>query len=350
MVIAAYYGGPAKQAYFHGCSDGGREALMEAQRFPGDYDAIIAGAPASPWTRLMSAFMWNDRTLAAAPIPNAKLPLLQNAALAQCDKLDGVADGVMEDPRLCRFDPGVLECKAGDADDCLTASQLAAARAIYRGPITRAGKPLFPGFPAGGEAIPNGWDMWISGPNAQHGRFATEFFRWMVFADAAWDPKSFAIERDLKIAQTRQGGDLDADNPDLSAFKARGGKLILYHGWGDAAIPPQNTIDYYSAVRAKTAGADDFVRLFMAPGMSHCLMGPGPNSFDVLGAIDAWKTTGVAPETLTATKFDNDLLGYLGFPAKPVRTRPLCAYPKTARWNGVGSTDEAGSFACVAPK
>lgn len=344
-LITAYYGGAPKLSYFHGCSDGGREALMEASRFPDDYDAIIAGAPAAPWTRLMTAFAWNAQTVAATPIPAAKLAVVQNAVMAQCDKQDGVADGVLENPAACHFDPKTVQCKTGDAADCLTPAQITALRRIYSGPTTRGGRSLYPGFPVGGEAVPGAWDSWIVKPDGQHAKFSTEFFRNMVFDDVSWNPATFDAERDLKSARARQGGTLDSDNADLSAFKARGGKLILYHGWADAAIPAGSTIEYYKALEARTGG--DFVRMFLMPGMSHCLGGPGPNVFDALGTLDAWRGGGPAPEQMIATKFDNDLFGFLGFPAKPVRTRPICVWPKTARWDGKGSTDEAASFACV---
>jgi feruloyl esterase len=265
--------------------------------------------------------------------------------MAQCDKQDGVADGVLENPAACRFDPKTVQCKTGDAADCLTPAQIAALRRIYSGPTTRGGRSLYPGFPVGGEAVPGAWDSWIVKPDGQHAKFSTEFFRNMVFDDVSWNPATFDAERDLKSARARQGGTLDSDNADLSAFKARGGKLILYHGWADAAIPAGSTIEYYKALEARTGG--DFVRMFLMPGMSHCLGGPGPNVFDALGTLDAWRGGGPAPEQMIATKFDNDLFGFLGFPAKPVRTRPICAWPKTARWDGKGSTDEAASFACV---
>lgn len=353
-VIAAYYPAPLAASYFHGCSDGGREALMEAQRFPQDYDAIIAGAPAIPWTRMTSAFAANHLAAFGKPeasIPNAKLKLLQNASLAQCDKLDGITDGVIDDPRQCRFDPGVLQCKGSDAADCLTTPQVETARAIYHGPSGPDGKPFYFGFQPGAEAVPGTWDLWLTGPNAQHGRFATQFMRYMVHSNPDWQISSFDLARDYPLAKRLQGANLDADNPDLRAFFRRGGKLLMYHGWQDAAIPPENSIDYFQRVqRANPTQAAASARLFMAPGMSHCLAGPGPNVFDALGTLDNWRQGGPAPERMIATKFDNDLFGYLGFPAKPVRTRPLCAYPKVARWSGSGSTDDAANFSCVAPE
>ncbi len=353
-VIAAYYAPPLAASYFHGCSDGGREALMEAQRFPGDYDAIIAGAPAIPWTRMTSAFAMNYRASFSRPgsnIPNAKLTLLQAGSLARCDKIDGVADGVIDDPRRCNFDPAVLQCKAGDGADCLTALQVETARAIYHGPVGPDGKRFFPGFQPGAEAEAGTWALWLTGPDAQHGKFATQFFGNMVHSDPTWSVSRFDLAHDYPMAKQLQGGNLDADNPDLRGFFRRGGKLLMYHGWQDAAIPPENTIDYFQRVQRSTpAQARTSARLFMVPGMSHCLAGPGPNVFDALGTLDRWRQGGAAPERVTATKFDNDLLGYLGFPAKPLRTRPLCAYPQVARWNRSGSSDDAANFSCAVPE
>ncbi len=353
VLIKAYYGSAQTRAYFHGCSDGGREALMEAQKFPEDYDGIIAGAPASPWTKLMSSFLWTDRVARSAPeaaLTPAKLAIVQSAVLAQCDKLDGVADAIVENPLACRFDPAVIQCKAGDAANCLTAAQADTVRTLHRGLVGRDGRQVFNGYPPGGEAIPGAWDGWITGAKAQHGQFAREFFRYMVFDDANWDPKDFDILKGWGTARSKYAGILDADNADLRPFTSRGGKLLMYQGWADAAIAPGNSIDYFTAVKGKLGpAADGSARLFMVPGMSHCLTGPGPNVFDVLGAMDGWKETGTAPEQMIATKFDNDIMGYMGFPAKALRTRPLCAYPKVAKWDGKGSSDSAASFACAKP-
>ncbi|WP_049974492.1 tannase/feruloyl esterase family alpha/beta hydrolase [Azospirillum sp. B4] len=349
-VIAAYYPSPLGEAYFHGCSDGGREALMEAQRFPEDYDAILAGAPAIPWARLATAMALNDRTVFSRPesaLPNTKLPLLQKAALARCDAQDGVTDGVIDDPRRCDFDPGTLACTGEDGPDCLTAAQVETVRALYRGPRDGQGQPFFPGHPPGIEATPGAWDLWLTGPGAQHGKFASEFFRYFVHADPNWRIEDFDLEREFPQALAIQA-DINADSPDLGRFLARGGKLILYHGYGDAAIPPQNTIDYYQRVlKAGGRAAANGVRLFMVPGMSHCLAGPGPNVFDGVAALDAWRRGGTAPERIIATKYDNDLLGFLGVPVKQIRTRPLCPYPKVARWTGSGATDAAENFTCT---
>ncbi|ATQ42416.1 tannase/feruloyl esterase family alpha/beta hydrolase [Caulobacter mirabilis] len=355
-VTAAYYGKGPNYSYFHGCSDGGREALMEAQRYPDDFDGIVAGAPANAWPRLMTSMAWSWKSAhadAASRIPDAKLPAIQAAALASCDKLDGVADGVIEDPRRCRFDPATIQCKDGDKDDCLTAPQVVALKALYQGPRDASGKPLFPGYPAGGEAVPNAWTLWVSGEKAQHPSFARSFYRNMVYSDAAWDfPANFDLGKALADTTKTVGPTLASDNPDMSAFAKSGGKLILFHGWADAAISPYATIEYYDAVRSKMtpAKADGFSRLFMAPGVSHCLGGPGPNSFDMLQSVVDWVEKGQAPEQVLATKYDNDYAALLDMPgANVVRTRPLCAWPKVATWDGKGSTDEAASFSCKVP-
>ena len=354
-MILAYYGKVQQYAYFQGCSDGGREALMEAQRYPDDFDGIVAGAPANQWPRLMTSMAWSWKVAhadAASMIPDAKLPIIQAAALADCDKLDGVADGVVEDPRLCKFDPAKIECKDGDRPDCLTKAQVLALKALYAGPRGADGKQLFPGFPAGGEATPNAWTLWISGEKAQHPNFARSFYRNMVYSDAAWDyPADFDLGRALADSTAKVGGIVASDNPDMSAFQKSGGKLIMFHGWADAAISPYATIQYYDAVRAKmgVGKADGFSRLFMAPGVSHCLGGPGPNSFDMLEAISGWVEKGLAPDRVIATKYDNDYASLLDMTATVVRTRPLCAYPKVAAWDGKGSTDTAESFVCKVP-
>jgi hypothetical protein len=360
--LQAYYGQPAKHSYFNSCSNGGRQALMEAQRFPEDYDGIVAGAPANFWTHLVTLGVYNSKALMAKPesyFPTAKLKAIQDLALAACDGQDLVKDRVLNEPLNCKPDYSQLLCQGPDTETCLTAPQLAALRAIHAGPRNSKGQRVFPPVAIGGEYEAGGWGPWITGPAPERSsmfNFGTQFYKNMVFNDPKWDYKTFDLDRDLKVANDKLAATLNATNPDLSRFHARGGKLILYHGWCDAAIPAENTIDYYRAVQkamgvAKTA---QFVRLFLAPGVQHCGGGAGPNSFgqagprggdpesDVDAAMVKWVEKGVAPEKIIAAKFrpgqPND---------PPERTRPLCAFPLVARYRGTGSTDDAASFTCA---
>ena len=363
-LVAAYYGSPARRAYFNSCSNGGRQALMEAQRYPEDYDGIIAGAPANYWTKLMlHAASMMKATLAdpAAYIPASKLPALQAAALAACDANDQLRDGVIENPAQCRFDPSSPLCQAAASDQCFTAPQLQALRLIYGGTRDASGKLLARGYPMGGEAERGGWAGWITGDAPERSAmffFGTNFFKYMVHNDPAWDYRNFDPARDLQAARRAASPQLDADNPDLSRFRARGGKLILYHGWSDAAIPATYIIDYYQAVQKKLGAkkAAGFVRLFLVPGMQHCGGGSGANSFgqggvaqgdpgsNIAAALERWVDHGVAPEEIIATRFKP------GSPATPEKTHPLCAYPKTAVYNSAGDPNAASSFSCRAPE
>lgn len=350
-VIAAYYERPVQFAYFQGCSNGGRDALMEAVRYPEDYDGIIAGAPAAPWSKDFVAMAWNARALDGPPpvsFTPAKLKRVNDAVLAQCDGLDGVKDGMLENPRACRFDPGVLQCKAEASETCLTTAELKALRALYQGPRTRAGKQISSGLAVGGETVE--WAGWVTGPKATHRQMSPEVFRWMVYGDETWSVDRFDPDRDYAAARKALGPIVDSDNPDIRPFLKRGGKLIVYHGWSDAALPPGNTIDYYEAVRRKASRADDQVRLFMVPGMGHCGGGVGPNQADWLDELDRWMEGGKAPERIVASKLENPLAVYTGAPTKTLQTRPLCAWPMQARWTGTGSTDEAVNFRCVRGK
>ena len=363
-LTRAFYGEAPRRSYFSSCSNGGRQALMEAQRYPEDYDGIIAGAPANYWTHLLANAAWNNLALLGntdSYIPAKKLPAIQSAALAACDARDGVKDGVIGEPSACRFDPAVLQCEDAETDSCLTPAQLVALRKLYAGARTSDGKQVFPGYPPGGEAEPGGWGPWITGNaperSAMYG-FSTQFFKNMVFENPAWDYHTFVIDRDLKITDEKMAQVLNATDPDLRRFSGRGGKLILYHGWSDAAIAAGNTIDYYNSIAAKMGDEKTraFVRVFMVPGMQHCGGGSGPNSFgqfsvggdnpdrDISAALERWVEKGIAPEQVIAAKRKND------FDPKSdvVRTRPLCAYPLVAHYKGSGSTDDAASFTCAA--
>jgi hypothetical protein len=355
-VIAAFYSDGPKKSYFSSCSNGGREALMEAQRYPADYDGIVAGAPANNWTHLLAAGTWEAQALVSDPasyIPSAKLPAIEAAALNACDANDN--------PAQCHFDPSVLLCNGADSDTCLTEAQLATLKKIYSGPQDSKGKPMYLGYSPGGEPGGNGWGGWItgagSGNSLQYG-FGTNFFKYMVFDNPDWDIKTFSVEHDMKVAEDKVGQILNATDANLKRFRDRGGKLIVYHGWSDAAIPPMNAIDYYKNVVSKMGAkqTDAFVRLYMVPGMQHCGGGPGPNNFgqtsdvdgdprhDIGRAVEQWVENGVAPQQIIATKYKTG-----SNPASGVeRTRPLCPYPRVAQWKGSGSTDDAANFTCVA--
>jgi hypothetical protein len=359
-LIAAYYGEAPKHSYFNSCSNGGRQALMEAQRYPADYDGIIAGAPANDWTHLMGPGADIDRIIAETPaafIPPAKIPALQAAVLAACDAVDGVKDGLIEDPRQCKFDAASLLCEGEDTDACMTAPQVALLRKIYAGPRTAKGESIYYGYSPGGEGGNGGWSSWITGTAPQKSEgimYSTQFFSRMVFEDPAWDYRNYDLERDLKTADAKLAGALNATDADLKKFKERGGKLILYHGWSDAAIPPVNAIHYYDSVVSKTPDSASFMRLYMAPGMQHCGGGPGPNFFwstnakargdaqhDMEAALENWVEDGAVPGSIVATKFKGAAAS-----SGVERTRPLCPYPQTAHWNGTGSIDQATSFSC----
>jgi feruloyl esterase len=372
-IIRAFYGKDASRSYFFGCSDGGREALMEAQRYADDFDGIIAGAPANDWSHHFTGFVWNEQALlkdAASAIPPEKLPLIQNAALAACDALDGVKDGLVEDPRACRFDPSVLACKDTGQSGCLTTAQLEALRKIYAGPANpRTGARIYPGYPPGTEAGPGGWAAWITPAAPEKAiqfRFGNTYYGQAVFEDPKWDFRTLNFDSDVAFGDQKVGVHLNSNNPDLRSFRARGGKLIQYHGWGDAAIAPMGSIEYYEKVRSflgrfpdgrsdASRPVQDFYRLFMVPGMGHCGGGVGPNSFgnrpggamdpehDVFSALEQWVEQGKAPEKLIGTG------NVAGQPGKKM-TRPLCPYPQVAKYKGTGDPDTAASFACAAPE
>jgi feruloyl esterase len=369
-IIRAYYGRDPQWSFFEGCSNGGREALMEAQRFPGDYQGILAGAPALFATRLLAMALYNTGASPPSYIPASKIPAISAAVLAACDAEDGVSDGILNDPRRCHFDPSVLRCRGAEGDNCLNQAQVAQLKKIYAGLQNSRGEQLFPGFMPGGEEGEDGWAGGITGPAPGQGgmfTFGLNYFRGMVFGDTAWDYRKISAERAVRIADEKTARTMNATDPDLRPFKARGGKLILYHGWSDSGIPAMSTINYYDSVAARMGSheTDDFVRLYMAPGMQHCFEGPGPNSFgqfdfssfgagaqqvargtdpqhSVSSALEQWVENGVAPGPIIATKYVNDL-----DPSQGVKmTRPLCPYPLIAKYKGSGNTNDAANFVC----
>jgi feruloyl esterase len=354
-IVRAYYGAPARFAYFTGCSTGGAEAMEEAEYFPGDYDGIVAGAPGMSYARLMLSFLWGLKAAeAGAVIPQAKLVLLHQAVVDACDGLDGLKDGLISDPQACRFDPSRLTCPGADAPDCLTAAEVKTAQLIYQGPRNpRTGAQIYPGFAYGSEADPAapaanpfayGWGG-IQGPLAQ--MFAIPLMRDMVYRDPNWDWRRFDWDKDVADLDLRIAAEITATDPDLRAF-ARHGKLIMYQGWGDPLNAQTLPADYRGEVIDLFAWdggrgqaeqrVDGFFRLFMAPGMAHCTGGPGPSHFDSLAALKTWVEEGRPPDRIVAD--GGPILG-------PGVARPLCAYPKTARFEG-GDPKDARSFRCVA--
>jgi Tannase and feruloyl esterase len=340
-ILRSYYGANETRAYFSGCSNGGRQALMEAQRYPDDFDGIVAGAPAADFTGIGAQFIKDVR--AQFPDPKNLTPLLPpdtlrsvaSQILDTCDAIDGVKDGVMEDPRRCTVDVSTLTG--------LSAAQQAALKTIYA--PTHAGREtVFPGQPFGGEGEVAGWPAWISGalregqPAGPSLRFSfgTQLFKYLVFNDPDWDYTKYDLST-WKVDTKRTASFLNATSPDLDGFKRKGHKLLLWHGWADAGLSPLATIKYYDEVKARDSKADQYVKMFLMPGVLHCGGGPGPDNVDWAAAIDGWVESGTAPERIVAQK---------GTGANVTRTRPLCAYPQHAVYVGTGSTDQAENFVC----
>jgi len=368
-IIAHYYGQSITSSLFFGCSRGGGQALMEAQRYPGDFDGIVAGAPAYNWTEelggrntLINQVMFPDPDdLSVATITPEAQALIGNAVLKKCDSLDGLQDGILNSPLACNFDVTKLECTAGESDGCLTTPQLQAARHVYEGFILD-GKQIVPGYPPGAELGAGGWERWITGgfnvvdidefqrgveanpdypdpdtPNA-HFAFGNGVMKYLVFHDPDWDYSTYdfsTFHSDVAAVSST----LDATDPDLDAFRARGGKLLMFNGWRDMALTPLGTIEYYEEVIKRDPSAADDVRLIMLPGLDHCLGGPGPSFVNWLDEIDRWVDTGQAPDQVTANWFDEQMRLH--------GSRPACAWPQVLTYNGVGDPRDASSFSCV---
>jgi feruloyl esterase len=344
---------------------------MEAQRFPADYDGIIAGAPANNWTPMLTAGLHALQVLdGPGYIPGAKAPAIAKAVVATCDvgKAD-VADGVIDDPPQCHFNPEVMLCKGAETDSCLTAPEIASVKAIYAGFKDASGKLIFPGIPPGAEDGEGGWGLWIFGKEegkSVMGFFVTGYFSNMVYDAKDWNFRTANVGSALQIANQKTGSVMNATDPNLKPFFDRGGKLIIYHGWNDPAISAYNSINYYRSV-SQAVGAkavDQSMRLYMVPGMQHCADGPGATSFgqdhadiphdathDVFWAMVDWVEKGNAPSTLIATKVPEDAASDPPPPSalKP-ETRPLCPYPQQMKYSGKGDQSSATSFSCVAGK
>ena len=341
QTITNFYGMAPRLSYFNGCSGGGRMAFQEAQRFPADFDAILAGAPGynrvnqSVWM-LMNAKATLDNP--ASFIPPAKYAVLHRAALDACDAQDGLKDGLISEPLSCHVDPAVLQCGGGRSDpaNCLTAPQVEAARKLYAGVINpRTGEQIFPRLEPGSELS---WGGPAGGPEPL--AVGADLFKFVVFKDPNWDFRKFDLARDYDAVHKIDNLDLSPTSPDVKAFVARGGKLLIYQGWADQNVAPQSTVDYYNNV-VRTIGqkqVDESVRLFFAPGMAHCGGGEGPNVFDALTSLEQWREQGKAPASILATHSTN---------GKVDRTRPLCPYPQIAVYKGTGSIDQADNFYCA---
>jgi feruloyl esterase len=338
-IISAFYDNPVKYAYWNGCSAGGRQAMKEAQKYPGDFDGIIAGSPGLDWTgRAVGALRIAQVTKDEAfRIPAAKAQLIHKAVLDACDAIDGIKDGVIDNPKKCKFDPGVLECKGADDATCLTKGQAQTARLIYMSPVNPKTKREITGLEPGSEL---GWtDMGWTGSARSTG---LDQFRFIVFKDPTWDVDKFNFETDIVRAEETDANMINALDPNLKPFFDRGGKLIQYHGWNDPQISPGNSVQYYQRVASAVGGlakAQASHRLFMAPGMGHCGGGEGPNTFDMVAALEQWVEKKQAPDQIIASHSRD---------GKVDRTRPLCPYPQVAVYKGSGSTDEAANFVCKA--
>jgi feruloyl esterase len=337
-IVRAFYGDGPRYSYWNGCSTGGRQGLMEAQRYPADYDGVIAGAPVNARVHQLIWELWVAQAVHrddASYIPPAKYRSLNDAVLAKCDGNDGAKDGLLTSPDRCSFDPGALQCKAGDAESCLTTAQVEAARKIYapaRNP--RTGKEIFPALQPGSEL---GW-AGLAGPEPV--REAVEFFQYVVFNDQKWDFRTLDFDRDVDRAEKAASQIIDATDPDLQPFFSRGGKVLLYHGWNDQLVAPMNSVNYYQSVVGTTRNATESIRLFMMPGMTHCRGGIGPDNFDRMGVIERWVEQGEVPKQITAEHSTNGVVD---------RRRPLCPHPQVAAFSGAGDLDEAASFVCRTP-
>jgi len=343
QVAKSYYTRDPQQSYFMGCSTGGHQALTEARRYPEDYNGIVAGDPANNRVRLHMVGYWNYEATHNDPasyIPTTKLPMINRAVLDACDKIDGLGDAIIDDPRKCRFDPAAIACKGSDSADCLTAPQVAALKKIYQGPRNpRTGETIFPGMYLGSEVNPLGLDRTLANaPDSGRPSPPPGLAIWTNWKGPAYD-----WDKDATMVINELSPVLDDADPDLTAFRRRGGKLLLYTGWADPLIPAADLVNYYEGMQKKMGGASataEFARLFMVPGMGHCAGGTSPNRFDALAALEPWVEKGTAPEKMIASQVAQ---------GATVRTRPLCPYPQVAKWNGTGSSDDAANFTCRQP-
>ncbi len=371
-LITDYYASDISRSYFTGCSRGGGHGFMEAQRYPEDFDGIVAGSPAYNWTGVaaaatqISAAMYPDPSnLQAAVVGPAEQRLIESSYLEMCDAMDGIEDGILNDPRECEFDVATLLCEGEKDDSCLSEEQLAAVRVVYDGPKDSQGRSMYYGFPFGGEAAEGGWSRWLTGglkydddaddfqagvdmgpfespvtPSAYYS-FGNDIMRYFIYNDPEWSYVGYDYDNLAKDG-ARAAETLNATDPDLSAFRERGGKLLIYNGWSDNAQTSLAFADYYEQVLAHDETAADDVRLFLMPGVEHCFGGPGPSWVNFLDELDNWVETGNAPDQVIAYWLDENM--------QPAGSRPVCAYPVAAQYDGEGDTRDASSFSCAASK
>jgi feruloyl esterase len=341
-VISAFYGRGPRFSYWNGCSSGGRQGLVEAQRYPEDFDGIVAGAPANYWTHTVSNLIWYSRTNGKdqpGNIPVDKLVLLHEAVVRACDELDGSKDGLLENPTRCTFDPQILECKSGEGPTCLTRAQVEAAHKMYSGAVnSQTNQQIFPGLALGSELA---WDRYSAPSSAPIG---IQHFRFIVFKDGRWDYRELNFDTDVALADSIDKGLLNATDPNLQPFFAHGGKLIQYHGWSDDGISPLSSLNYYNSVLERLGGAikvDDSYRLFMVPGMLHC-GGESPTLFNPMSALERWRESNVAPGQMISPHVTSGVVDSVHL---------VCPYPQEAVYNGTGSVNDAANFSCkVHPK
>jgi feruloyl esterase len=332
LITTAFYGRGPKYSYYNGCSTGGRQGLIEITKFPEDFDAASVGAPANPHVHLHAAGVERSLELMKnnAPLTQAKVETLHNAVMAACDALDGVKDGIIGNPEKCHYDPAALLCKGADSPGCLTAGEIKTVKIVFGDVKTKKGEVIWTGYPAGTELQVGSLRSVPAGPGG-----VWDVVRILGHQDKDYDWHNFDL--DTEVAQADKAG-IDVLTSDLSAFKAHGGKLLLYHGWYDSGIPPEHTVLYYKSVLAKMgAKQDDWMRLYMEPGMGHCGGGIGPDQFNKMGVIERWRESGQAPEAIPASHVTGSTVDM---------TRPLCPYPQEAVYKGVGSTNDAANFSC----
>jgi feruloyl esterase len=334
-LIKAFYGRDPRYSYWNGCSGGGREGLLQAARYPEEFDGIIAGDPANvrrnAWALWLANQTFKDPT---AYIPPAKYAMLHQAVLDACDANDGLKDGLIEDPTHCQVNFQHLQCKAGDAPDCLTPRQVQTAETIITPARDAAGNVLFERVEPGTELR---WARLAGGPEPAD--LFLDQFRYLVYQDPGWDWRTFVLDRDAAKANAINKN-VDELDPHLADFAKHNGKLLLYHGWADQQVAPGSTVDFYQQAVEQSgdpSSASNWIRLFMVPGMGHCSGGEGPDTFDKISVLEQWVEQGRAPDRIIASHQTE---------GKPDRTRPLCPYPQTARYQGSGSIDDAANFTC----